>query len=683
MSRLPGEHVRKFVRGRGTPVVCPAAWQLLHHLVNNTWGIAALLQLAEFVAGSRNFSVVASTVSIMLPMGADGTAAAGMPPGVSTSGMQTLRPKLQTSSFEGASAVRCVCSQPIQLLNALKDMTAAALLTLSTAETSAPVMKELLQCTSKLISTQAFTALVSVLVSPDAQCRSAAEALVVNLPAAQEVVQNSDALQKGVVFLLSTECSSILLSAFGDHLHHVETFLQQNSQASLMQLCQGDACTLQPVISFAAPLLACSISDDGSMVESLEPIAISCWSISKSILDRMALLDMHTELSTQSEALLVASLRAMAIVWETHKSSVLNVSSDELPKSLSFLSLLLSVPRYFPNMTRTLSEVWGSCLMTVTSELPTVPWPKNVRETATGFVANVDGNVPSFIRKHIAGLLGSSAPGNMSRLAAGQALSDLPAQKTAPKTPPQKSKNLSIIDLTENEDASPPRPKPTSKKTNADTSPLLRAWSAAEGRKASAGVDKAGPSQPGFSGGRKVSALNFARTGPNVGKEIVRPGHAMAPLPSGKKTVPPDAQRRTQEQQQWMNVASTSAGTAPGAAAAARAASASAAPKAGSWHATAPKPSAGKKLKERKKRLRDIIDHDGGDSDSDQFDSDEDEWRKKARPAPSRPFQPGATHVVVNASKNEPNQHTAGMIFSLFCLHMPGGPHVHIWVLVL
>jgi hypothetical protein len=635
---IPREHARKPVRGRCAGAVCPAAWQLLHNLGNNTWGILALLQLAKFFADSRKLPVVAMPMKMFLPHTPDDTSAVGLPANVTASEMQVLRPVSQKHAFEVASARSCVCSQPDQLLSALKEI---AVNVLYSADTSAGAVKEMLDCTTQQISSQAVTALVSLLVSPDSQFRSAAEALLVRLQGgAQEAAQNSDALQKGIAVLLSTNCASFLISAYGEHLQTVEDFLQQNSQASLRQLCLGDSCSMHPVVDLAAPLLACSITDDGSMASRLKAIAISCWSISTAILNSMGLLECGTALSSQCEALLVAALRAIAIVWETHiKQHTLSSSHEKIQQSLGFIAMLLHMPRYFPNMTRTLSEVWISSLMTVTSDLPSpVPWSQDVHAAAVSFVSS-DGNVPSFVRKHISGLLGSSAPGNMSKVAAGTAasLSDLPStQKT--------DKNLKVIDLTENEDASPRRRHVTNKQANGNNSPLLKAWNATGAKKPSLEGSQTPAGLSGFSGGRTLggSRMNFVRTGPNAGKKLDGLVHANSPmLRSNSIPQPASTTQRLMQVQQAAIAASTSHGAAP----------AASAPKPGTRRVTA-QPGAVKRLTQRVKRLRDMLEQ--GDSDSDQFDDDEGKWTKKIRPVQSRPLQPGATHMKVSLTSKYP-----------------------------
>ena len=100
-------------------VVCPAAWQLLHQLVHNAWGVQALLELAKFFADSSTYSVVSSPVTMMLPTGANGTSAESVPQGVSTKAMQILRPTSQEDRFAWASVVSCVCFQPVELLLSL------------------------------------------------------------------------------------------------------------------------------------------------------------------------------------------------------------------------------------------------------------------------------------------------------------------------------------------------------------------------------------------------------------------------------------------------------------------------------------------------------------------------------------------------------------------------------------
>ena len=110
-----------------------------------------------------------------------------------------------------------------------------------------------------------------------------------------------------------------------------------------------------------------------------------------------------------------------------------------------------------------------------------------------------------------------------------------------------------------------------------------------------------------------------------------------------------------QEQQEPINRSCNSAGTAPGFAAASRAAPAAACSP-GSWHATVPKAGASKK-KQRKRRLREVIDGEE-DSDSDVMGSDDDEWQNKVRPTASRPLQPGATHIVIDAARSNPSTNT-------------------------
>lgn len=668
--RLPGipqEYACKAKPGSFKPVVCPAAWQLLESLANNAWGVKSLLQVATFLSDVTTSQIVSSPVSVVLPTVCNGQPIVALPQGVSSLGHQTALP---FSKLEGASAVSSECSQPIQLFDALRDVTYQAVSSLSSGDSLAPAIQEILGCSSDSISRDAMAALVSNLVSAHLPCRNAAESFVINLKGSQEIVHNSDALQKGVSFLLSNECASFMLATFGDHLQRVEAFLDSNKQSSLLQLCQGDTYTVQPVIAFAAPLLVCSMADDDAIDSRLEPIAVTCWSISKAILESMARLDMRAQLSLQCEALLVAALRAMAIVWETHQKIVMDVLPSEVPEALSFIRLLLIVPRYFPHMTRSLSEVWSPSLMTITTDLPAaMPLPSSVREAAVGFLANVDGNIPSFLRKHVASLLGASAPGNMARLAAGQELSDLPAKQVAPAKP--------VIDLTLFEDTTPPTPKAAAKKAQPD-SPLLRAWDAAEARNPAAAAQKAadaGSLHTTFSGGRKLGGLNFARTGLNVGKDVV------PPLPKGKVSASTSHAQNQLETLQAKpgqvlpaarSVSATKAAAAPTAAASAASTVAARATTIMRAPSLSLKSSNAKMSRPAKsgKRLRDFIDG-GPDSDSDEYDSDEEVWRKKRRP--SRPLVNGATHISVPTTKGNsiPKPGTPSFLLSLPFYYFP------------
>jgi hypothetical protein len=642
---IPAEQLRRATRGTSQAAVCPAAWRLLLQLPPNAWGMTAILQLAASISqceeeDARKEVVLGfhpsnyGTFSAMWPSKLTPVRRVQQPPAVShehaSEGLQSLLFDLQPLQLlEALSALLC------EALEQLKHSSSALLQLLLSPQQTGP------------LNDDAITCLTTLLVSPRLQFNTMAEAVVGRLsPTSDFEEAPAEALQAGLSALVRGSCSHVMLEALLQLLQDAGELVKRSAGiGTWQQLAMHQNGSLEALLVFQAKLLSCLTIQPGPDQTAepadkiLSPLADQTWSLSSDILSAATSqngCDPVHQLHGPAEALLIAAIRAMAVTWVTHQSSVLELPSAELAKKLDFLGPLLSVPGALAHMTHmhsSLMEVWCSAVMAVTDALPSpVPWTESVQEQAVALLSQ--NSVPGFVKNHISRLLGPAAPGNLFRLQPGRALSELPrrAQRIIDLTTPEparspvKPQDSGVLPGV----VTPPskRPKPLS----LPESPLLQAWERATSQSPATKAQ----STEHHTEARSARGISISSSAP-MPKHSSAASSALVPRLTSKPAICPSTMANLE-------------------AALIR----KAGPKRMSKPSSAPP---------KKKRLRDIVDGNGQSSD-DEKALDDDEFfmpLRRSKP-PYRPFKAGATHITIARHSTLPQASAHAGVMSTYHL---------------
>lgn len=608
-------------RPQPSHAVCPALWELIPLLPAGTWGLQACLRLAAAVAPGLHAAATARHSR---------TALTAVPSSVSGSEFAAARSRQEYTQGHQLAG---------QLLTALGHLLGGI--------SGAPDSLRNLLCspppsvgTHERVSADALAHLLSLLWCSNDALRSAAQNALCSVAAADGGSQLPDAL---LLLLKHRHTAAVLFTTSSEQLQAIAV-------ATVQQLCNAGGPAIA-VLEFTAALL--SAAADAPAPGGAE-VADIAWESAVRLL-RACVGDLHAAEGTshgrlyprEMDAVLTAILRGLSVAWVTHKYTLAtpeSLTTDQHDR-LGFLDPFLAVATARPRMSADLREVWEAGLMAITGDIPEpAPWGGVVEAAAVKVVGAAE--VSQAIKEHVSRLLGPAAPDCVAQVQVKSAIKDLPSKSIIDLTTPTKpssgqGQQRSAV-------RTPERKGSVSGKALSN-SPLLSAW-----KKAQARLDQ---------------GLDSQKQGAEVGVEPIK-AHGLQTLKfnraGGAQPVAPTADGPKQARvpvstlYERAGLRQPPPRTAAAAAAEARAAHARAPAGSGAGvptvalvasKARSTKPSAAALAKQKRPRLRDIVNGvAGSDSDEDKArcSDEEDVPLFKRRKARERP--PAISHGGVSRS---------------------------------